>query len=81
MHVVDAQRDRHELGLEVPALGEERADRPVDHAGGQRALLAGAALALEERAGDLARGVHALLDVDGQREEVDVAEVADRSRC
>ena len=39
-------------------------------------LLAGAALALEERAGDLARGVHALLDVDGQREEVDVAEVA-----
>ena len=39
-------------------------------------LLAGAALALEERAGDLARGVHPLLDVDRQRQEVDVAEVA-----
>ena len=59
-----------------PALGEQRPDRPVDHAGGQRALLARATLALEERAGDLARGVHALLDVDGEREEVDVAEVA-----
>ena len=30
----------------------------------------GAALALEEAAGDLPGGVHALLDVDGQREEV-----------
>ena len=75
--VVDRQRDRHELRLVVPALGEQRADRPVDHARGQRALLAGAALALEERAGDLARGVHALLDVHRQREEVDVAQVAD----
>ncbi len=73
VHVVDRQRDRHQLRLEAPALGEQRADRAVDHARGQRALLAGAALALEERAGDLARGVHALLDVDGQGEEVDVA--------
>src|SRR5690606_1992588 len=31
----------------------------------------GAALATEERAGDLAGGVRALLDVDGQREEVE----------
>ena len=76
--VVDRERDRDELRLVAPALGEERADRAVDHARGQRALLARAALALEERAGDLARGVHALLDVDRQREEVDVAEVAGR---
>jgi hypothetical protein len=75
--VVDAQRDRHELRLVVPALGEERADRTIDHARGQRALLARATLALEERAGDLARGVHALLDVHRQREEVDVAQIAD----
>ena len=34
-------------------------------------LVGGLALTTEERAGDLARGVHALLDVDGQREEVD----------
>ena len=74
--VVDRQRHRHELGLAAPALGEQRAQRAVDHAGDQRALLAGAALALEERAGDLARGVHALLDIHRQREEVDVAEVA-----
>ena len=31
---------------------------------------------LKKRAGDLARGVHALLDIHRQREEVDVAEVA-----
>ena len=74
--VVDRQRDRDELRLAVPALGEERAQRAVDHAGDERALLAGAALALEERAGDLARGVHALLDVHRQREEVDVTQVA-----
>ncbi len=74
--VVDRERDRDELRLITPALGEERADRPVDHARGQRALLARAALALEEGAGDLARGVHPLLDVHAQREEVDVAEVA-----
>jgi hypothetical protein len=48
----------------------------VDHAGRQRRLLARAALALEEGAGDLARGVHPLLDVHGEREEVHVAEVA-----
>ena len=78
VHVVDRQRHRHELRLVVPALGEQRAQRAVDHAGDERALLAGTTLALEERAGDLARGVHALLDVDGQRQEVDVALVAGR---
>jgi hypothetical protein len=76
VHVIDRQRDRHELRLEAPALGEERADRTVDHARGQRALLAGTTLALEEGAGDLARGVHALLDIHRQREEVDVTDVA-----
>ena len=75
--VIDAQRDRHELRLVVPALGEERADGTIDHARGQRALLARATLALEERAGDLARRVHALLDVHRQREEVDIAQIAD----
>src|SRR5215210_4461452 len=74
--VVDRERDGDELRLAVPALGEERAQGAVDHAGDQGPLLAGAALALEERAGDLARGVHALLDVHSQREEVDVTRVA-----
>ena len=74
--VVDRQRDADELRLVAPVLGEQRAQRPVDHAGGERALGARAALALEERAGDLARGVHALLDVDREGQEVRVAEVA-----
>ena len=74
--VVDRERDRDQLRLVAPALREQRADRAVDHARGQRGLLARAALALEERAGDLPGGVHALLDVDRQREEVDVAQAA-----
>ena len=75
-HVVDAHRRRDDLGLAVPALREQRPDRPVDHARGEDALLGGAALALEEAAGDLAGGVHALLDVHGEGQEVDVADVA-----
>ena len=71
--VVDRERDRHQLRVVAPVLGEQRAQRAVDHARGQRALLARAALALEERAGDLAGRVHALLDIHRQREEVDVA--------
>ena len=35
------------------------------------AFFGGAALTTEERAGDLADGVHPLFDVDGEREEVD----------
>ena len=76
--MVDRHGDRHELGLARPALGKERAQRPVDHARGERGLLAGPSFALEEAAGDLARGVHALLHVDSQREEVDVALIARR---
>ena len=41
----------------------------------------GAALALEEAAGDLAGGVHALLDVHREGEEVDVARACPRWRC
>ena len=74
--VVHRHRLRDELRLEVPALREEGTDRTVDHARRQRRLLTGAGLATEERAGDLARGVVALLDVDGQGEEIDVAEVS-----
>ena len=76
--VVDRERDRHQLRVVAPVLGEQRAQRAVDHARGQRRLLARAALALEERAGDLPGRVHALLDVHRQREEVDVAQGARR---
>ena len=76
MDVVDRHRLADELRLVVPALREQRPDRAVDHPRGQGRLLPGARLAAEERAGDLARGVVLLLDVDRQRQEVDVAQVA-----
>ncbi len=50
-------------------VGSQRA---VDEPAGEDRVLARAALAAEERAGDLPDGVHPLLDVDGEREEVEV---------
>ena len=58
------------LHLVAVPLREERPDGPVGHAGGEDGALRGAPLPLEEAARDLAGGVHALLDVDRQREEV-----------
>src|SRR6185437_14599530 len=40
MDVVHRDGDRNQVGLVVPALGEQWAQRPVDHARGQRRLLA-----------------------------------------
>ena len=74
--LVHGEREVHELRLTTPALREQRAQRAVDHARDERRLLACTAFTLEEGAGDLARGVHALLDIHRQREEVDIAEVA-----
>ena len=67
--VVREHRADH-LGLVPEAAREQRPDRPVDQARGQDLLLRRTALALEEAAGDLARGEGLLLIVDGQREEV-----------
>ena len=58
------------LHLVAIALRPQRPDRPVDHPRGQDRLLALAPFALEETAGDLPGGIHPLLDVDGEREEV-----------
>ena len=83
VHAVDRQHGRDDLHLVLESLGPERPDRPIDHARVQGRLLGGLALALEEPAGDLARGVHLLFDVDGQREEVDTFPrlgAADRGR-
>ena len=60
-----------ELDVVLVALGEERADRPVRQAGGEDRRLRRARLALDEAARDLARGVHPLLEVDREREEVE----------
>ncbi len=66
------REDRHdELDVVLVALGEERADRAVGQAGGQRGRLGRACLALDEAARDLAGGVHALLELDREREEVE----------
>ena len=67
---VDRQDRADDLDLVAEALGEQRPDRPVHHARVERRLLGGTPLALEEAAGDLARGVHLLLDVHREREEV-----------
>src|SRR6185295_19655894 len=61
-------RDHQDLIVE--AFGEQRADWAVDQAAGQRFLFGGAALTLEEAAGNAPRGREFFLVVDGQREEV-----------
>ena len=69
--LVGADDGDDDLGLVAEAVGERRAQRPVDEPAGQDGLLAGTALPAEEGAGDLAGRVGPLLDVDGQGEEVD----------
>ncbi len=59
-----------DLDLVLVALRPERPDGTVDHPGGEDGALGRPALPLEETAGDLPGGVHPLLDVDGQREEI-----------
>ena len=58
------------LHLAGEPVREQRAQGPVDQARGERFLLRGAPLALEEAARDLARRVGTLLVIDRQRQEV-----------
>src|SRR3954447_15125175 len=60
----------------MPPLREERAQGTIDHPCGQCCLLTRSRLAAEEGAGDLARGIVLLLNVNGEREEVHVADVS-----
>ena len=71
--VLAVGRDRSRLNLDLVAIpvGEERPDRPVDQPGGEDFLGGRASLALDEAAGELARGVGLLAIVDGEREEVE----------
>ena len=71
MRFVHRQHGDNHLHLVVQPLGEQRADAAVGQAGGQDGLGAGASLAAEEAAGDLAHGVQALFKFHGQRQEVD----------
>src|SRR5206468_9162065 len=63
---------RHDdLDLVSVAVLERGAQRPVDEASREDGRLRWTTLATEEPAGDLPRGVHPLLEIDGEREEVD----------
>ena len=67
---VERQHVDDHLHFVQEAFGEQRTDRTVDQARGQRFVFAGLGFALEEAAGDLAGGVGLLDVVDGQREEI-----------
>ena len=67
---VHGQHRDNDLDLVAQALDKSRAQRTVDKAAGQDSFGGGASLTAEEGARDLARSVHALLHVHGQREEV-----------
>ncbi len=60
-----------ELDVVLVALGKEGPDWPVGLAGGEDRVLGRARFALDEAARDLAGRVHPLLEVDGEREEVE----------
>ena len=68
--LVGREDRQDDLDVVLVALGEERPNGSVGQPGGQDGRLRGARLALDEAARDLARGVHPLFEVDGQRKEV-----------
>ena len=68
---VGREHERDDLRLVAPVVREERTDRAVDQAAREHFLLGRLAFALEEPAGDPARGVGVFLVVDGERQEVD----------
>ena len=68
--MLDRQHRRHDLHVVADALVEQRAQRTVDQAGGQRRLLGRTALALDEAARQLAHGIHLLFKIHAQREEI-----------
>ncbi len=69
--LVGPQHGDDHLGLVAVAVGERRPQGPVDQPGGEDGALRRAAFSAEERTGYLARRVHPLLDVDGEREKID----------
>ena len=69
---IQAHHRDDDLDLVAQAVDERRAQRPVGQPAGQDRVGGRAALPAEERAGDAPSGVHPLLDVDRQREEVEV---------
>ncbi len=69
--LVVRQHGHGDLGVAAPAVGEQRTDRAIDQARGQRVLFGRTALALEVAAGNPAGRVVFLGVVDGERKEID----------
>ena len=69
--VIHGHDGAHHGHIVAEVVGEQGANGAVDDAAGQDALLPGTALAAVEAAGDAAHGVHLLLKVHAQGEEVD----------
>ena len=72
--------ERDDLRLVREAVGEERPQRPVDHAAGDRFLFRGPSLALDVAAGETSGRVRVLPVVHGQREEPDALPRLGRGR-
>jgi hypothetical protein len=67
---VHGQDRCHDVGFGFEALAERRPQRAVDEPTGERRSVGWSALPSEERAGDLSRGIHPFLAIDGEGEEV-----------
>ena len=62
---------QNDLDVVAVVLREQRAQRAIRETRGQNRVLGWPTFALDEAAGDLARGVHLLFVLDLEREEVD----------
>ena len=68
--LIGHKRSGDNVNLVAESIGEARADGTVDHARGKGGLLGRTTLALEITTGNTSGGVHLLVEVHRQREEV-----------
>ena len=69
--LIGAQNGSDDVDLVAEPVGKRGPQRSIDESARQDGRLGGPTLPPEERARDLARGIHPLFDVDGEGEEVD----------
>ena len=67
---VNGQNRHHHCDVVAHILGEEGADRPVHHTGGENGLIRGTALPFQEGAGDFAHRVELFLKVHRKGQEI-----------
>ena len=68
--LVRTQDGSHDVDLIAEPVGKRGPQWSIDQTARQDGRLWGPTLPPKERAGDLARGIHPLFNVDGEREEV-----------